>query len=63
MKLQKKAIPRGVHEMRSKIKKCEQLYIWDVTPPSLPRFGENPRQQCFHRPNDPTVPRLAVWKL
>jgi len=54
MQLQKKEILRGVHEMRSKIKKCEQVYIWDVTPPSLPSLAQAAVLSPSNRPNGAT---------
>jgi len=49
--------------MSSKIRKCEQVYLWVVTPPSLLSYGEHLSHQFSNRPNGQTVPYLAVWRV
>jgi len=39
------------------------IYVWAVTAPSHPSFGADPSHQCSNRPNDQTVPLLAVWTV
>jgi len=55
----RRAIPRGVHEMRERNRNCEQVYLWVVTPPSHLSFGEDPSHQSIDRPNGQTVPRFG----
>jgi len=45
--------------MHSVINKCEQVYLWVVTPPSHNRLGANRNHQCFSHLNGQIKPHLA----